>query len=181
MNVKVQKQAVAQIKVINGLIHLSPQTYEQFFEGLKQQLHLTLEKDFEEQCALVSEQDVARLKKMSDIKEIAVALIDDCIFHNIAKKSELIAMKVACCTTAESYDELDVEEVNHIISKMLDAAKKLFIDREQKVMSAMDGSSLYGHLAKRSGEQLLDILNGISFTSLPENTYEITNAPACLH
>lgn len=47
----VTKQAAVELKVSHGKLTLSPHTYRQFFEGLKQQLHHRIEHEYQEQWA----------------------------------------------------------------------------------------------------------------------------------
>lgn len=128
----------------------------------------------------VHELDLAKLETLSNAKEIAITVIDELIFRDLAEKCDFFATAMCCRTNAKSQDELTREQINDIAIVMLTAAQTLFIDKEREVLNQMDESPV-GKLSKKAGAVALETLSQISFTSKPENIHELTNAPACLH
>ncbi|MEK0268269.1 hypothetical protein WM008_01105 [Vibrio vulnificus] len=178
-----QKEALVQFKVNQGKVHLSPTSYEQFFEGLRQQLHRIIENDFQTDCSITDDAD--HLMKLAAYREMSIVVIDGLIFREMETKCSYISKNITAITTKPTDESHSIEEVNLIITSMLSSARTAFINNERKALDQVEveekTDKASAKLANAIGNQILDVLSNISFKSEPENTYELTDTPSCLH
>ncbi|MGL0931783.1 hypothetical protein ACSTEA_00075 [Vibrio vulnificus] len=178
-----QKEALVQLKVDQGKVNLSPMSYAQFFEGLRQQLHRIFENDFQTECSITDDTD--HLMKLAAYREMSIVVIDGLIFSEMETKCRYISKRITAITTKPTYESLSIEEVNFIVISMLFSARSIFINNERKALDQVEAEEIAdkasAKLANTIGKQILDVLSNISFKSEPENTYELTDTPSCCH
>ncbi|HDY7619973.1 TPA: hypothetical protein RQJ82_002194 [Vibrio vulnificus] len=178
-----QKEALVQLKVDQGKVNLSPMSYAQFFEGLRQQLHRIIENDFQTECSITDDTD--HLMKLAAYREMSIVVIDGLIFIEMETKCRYISRRITAITTKPTYESLSIEEVNFIVISMLSSARTIFINNERKALEQVEAEEkadkASAKLANTIGKQILDVLSNISFKSEPENTYELTDTPSCCH
>lgn len=183
MTTELRKDALIRMNVKNGKARLSPESYIQFFEGLKEQLLCILERDFERQCAEIEDTDT--LLQMAKHREIALIMINELIFVEMEEKAQQISESVTGETDKPHFAAIPSDEVSALVNSMLVSAKEGFVQCELATFERMEAEEkddiTSAKLSHQFAKQILQLLLDISFKSEPEANHELTNPTPCLH